>query len=185
MADAPDATTYPRFIQAQAAALRAGDAAPASRAAWERHRARLREAMFAAMGGQSDADEPLEVREVGVLKRDGYRVEKLLIRTRPGVWMTASAYVPEKVAGKVPAVLAVHGHWAGARRDPHVQARCLGLVKLGFFVLAVDAFSAGERHPAGGGYHGALLGASLWPAGLSLLGMQVYDNRRAVDYLVR
>src|SRR5207245_4301984 len=43
---------------------------------------------------------------------------------------------------------------------------------------------AGERHPAGAGYHGALLGAALWPAGLSLLGMQVYDNRRAVDYLV-
>jgi dienelactone hydrolase len=185
MPDTPDATTYPRFIQAQGAALRAADAPPLSREAWERHRARLRQAMFAAMGGQADKHEPLEVREVGVLKRDGYRIEKLLIRTRPGVWMTASAYVPEGVRGKVPAVLAVHGHWPWARRDPTVQARCLGLVKLGFFVLAVDAFGAGERHPtiARGAYHGALLGASLWPAGLSLLGLQVYDNRRAVDYL--
>ena len=67
-----------------------------------------------------------------------------------------------------------------------VQARCLGLVKLGFFVLALDAFGAGERHPTPGKgtYHGALLGASLWPAGQTLLGMQVYDNRRAVDYLL-
>jgi dienelactone hydrolase len=66
-----------------------------------------------------------------------------------------------------------------------VQARCLGLVKLGFVVLAVDAFGAGERYtaPALGTYHGALYGSTLWPTGHSLLGMQVYDNRRAVDYL--
>jgi pimeloyl-ACP methyl ester carboxylesterase/dienelactone hydrolase len=67
-----------------------------------------------------------------------------------------------------------------------VQARCLGLVKLGFFVLAVDAFGSGERFttPASGSYHGALYGATLWPTGHTLLGMQVYDNRRAVDYLL-
>jgi dienelactone hydrolase len=185
MPDVPDATTYPRFIQAQAAALRSGDAAPVSRDAWEQRRRRLRQEMFAAMGGQTVKDEPLQVREVGVLKRDGYRIEKLLIRTRPDVWMTASAYVPENVKGRVPAVLVVHGHWAWARRDPVVQARCLGLVKLGFFVLAVDAFGAGERHPSigAGAYHGALIGSALWPVGHSLLGMQVYDNRRAVDYL--
>jgi dienelactone hydrolase len=67
-----------------------------------------------------------------------------------------------------------------------VQARCLGLVHLGFFVLAVDAFGAGERftNPGKGTYHGALYGSTLWPAGLTLLGCQVYDNRRAVDYLL-
>ena len=109
-----------------------------------------------------------------------------LFQSRPDVWVTANAYVPEPVKGKVPAVLVVHGHWAGARRDPVVQARCLGLVKLGFFVLAVDAFGAGERYtdPARGTYHGALYGSTLWPAGHTLLGMQVYDNRRAVDYLL-
>src|SRR5262249_45682298 len=34
-----------------------------------------------------------------------------------------------------------------------------------------------------GTYHGGLYGATLWPTGQTLLGMQVYDNRRAVDYL--
>jgi dienelactone hydrolase len=178
----PDARTFDEFIQAQGKALRAGDAAPASRKAWE-GRLRLREAMFAAMGPFPAKPCPLDVREVGMLKRTGYRIEKLVFQSRPDVWVTASAYVPEPVRGKVPAVLAVHGHWAGARRDPVVQARCVGLVQLGFFVLAVDAFSAGERHPASAGYHGALLGSTLWPAGQTLLGLQVYDNRRAVDYL--
>src|SRR5205807_6315526 len=72
------------------------------------------------------------------------------------------------------------------QRDPVVQARSLGLVKLGFVVLAVDAFGSGERYtaPARGTYHGALYGSTLWPVGQTLLGMQVYDNRRAVDYLL-
>jgi dienelactone hydrolase len=69
--------------------------------------------------------------------------------------------------------------------DPHVQPRCIALAKLGYAVLCVDAFGAGERaiEPGAGTYHGALTGASLWPAGCSLLGLQAYDNRRAVDYL--
>jgi dienelactone hydrolase len=181
----PESKQYDDYVVAQGAALRAGDNPPADRAAWEDRRGKLRGAMFVAMGPFPGEPCPLEVKEVGVLKRSGYRIEKLLFQSRPDVWVTASAYVPA-AAGKVPAVLAVHGHFAGARRDPVTQAYCLGLVKLGFFVLAVDAFGAGERHPtpAPGAYHGALLGAALWPAGHTLLGMQVYDNRRAVDYLL-
>ncbi len=182
----PDATTFNAFILEQAGALRAKDAPPVDRKEWDERRKKLRENTFAAMGQFPEKACALEPRDVGVLKRDGYRIEKLLLQTRSDVWATAHAYVPDPAKGKVPAVLVVHGHWAGARRDPVVQARCLGLVKLGFFVLAIDAFGAGERHPdvAKGGYHGALIGSTLWPAGQSLLGLQVYDNRRAVDYLL-
>jgi dienelactone hydrolase len=183
---APEPEAFDHFLQAQVRALHAHDQPPADRRAWEQRRAALRAAMFAAMGPFPEKPCSLEPRPVGVLRRDGYRIEKLLFQTRPDVWVTASAYVPEKVSGKAPAVLAVHGHWPLARRDPVVQARCLGLVKLGFFVLALDAFGAGERYtkPAPGTYHGALYGATLWPAGQTLLGMQVYDNRHAVDYLL-
>jgi dienelactone hydrolase len=182
----PDATTFNSFILEQARVLRAKDAPPVDRKEWDERRKKLREDMFAAMGPFPEKACALEPRDVGVLKRDGYRIEKLLLQTRPDVWATAHTYVPAAVKGKVPAILVVHGHWAGARRDPVVQARCLGLVKLGFFVLAIDAFGAGERHPdvAKGGYHGALIGSTLWPVGQSLLGLQVYDNRRAVDYLL-
>src|SRR5262245_52178117 len=180
-----DAQTLVRFLRAQGLALRAKDRAPATRREWQERRQRLREAMFVAMGPMPEKPCPLDAKVLGVLKRDGYRIERVIFQSRPDVWVTANAYVPENVKGKGPAVLVVHGHWAGARRDPVVQARCLGLVKLGFFVLAVDAFGAGERYttPARGTYHGALYGATLWPTGHTLLGLQVYDNRRAVDYL--
>ncbi len=182
----PDATTYDRFIEQQAAALRARDTSPTSREQWATRRRALRESLLAAIGPMPDKPCPLEPELVGTLKRDGYRIEKLLFQSRPEVWITSSLYLPQEQKDKAPAVLVVHGHWPYARRDPVVQARCLGLVKLGFVVLAIDAFSAGERHPtiSRGSYHGALLGSTLWPTGLTLLGLQVYDNRRAVDYLL-
>ena len=181
----PDSQTFDKLMQAQGRALRAGDKPPTAKKEWQEQRSRLRATLFAAMGSMPDKPCPLEAKILGTLKREGYRIEKLVFQSRPDVWVTATAYVPAEAKGKVPAVLAVHGHWPGARRDPVVQVRCLGLVKLGFFVLAVDAFGAGERYttPARGTYHGALYGSTLWPAGLTLLGMQVYDNRRAVDYL--
>jgi dienelactone hydrolase len=181
----PDPKAFDNFIRTQAQALRAKDEPPATRVAWEERRSRLRKDMAAAMGPVPDQPCPLEVKVIGVLQRQGYRIEKLVFQSRPDVWVTANAYVPEPAKGKRPAVLAVHGHWPWARIDPTVQARCLGLVKLGFFVLVVDAFGAGERYikPARGTYHGALFGSTLWPVGYTLLGMQVYDNHRAVDYL--
>src|SRR5205085_4225190 len=126
----------------------------------------------------------LDGRVLGRLNRDGYRVERVVFQTRPGVRMTANVYVPG-VAGKRPAILMVHGHWPGAKQDPVVQARCIGAVKLGFVVLAVDAFGAGERGigKALGEYHGEMTGATLLPVGLPLSGLQVYENGRAVDYL--
>jgi dienelactone hydrolase len=180
-----DAQAFDNFVIARGKQLRALDQPPFSRKEWLERRPRLRAAVLQAMGTLPDDTCLLDPRMLGELKRPGYRIEKLIFQSRPDVWVTATAYVPENVQGKLPAVLCVHGHWPWGRRDPVVQARCVGLVRLGFFVLAVDAFGAGERapEPGRGTYHGALSGATLWPAGLTLLGCQFYDNRRAVDYL--
>lgn len=127
---------------------------------------------------------PLAPDILGTLDRDGYRIERLIFQTRPGCFATATVYVP-KGTGPFPAVLCVHGHWAGARRDPVVQSRCIGLAKLGFLALTLDAWGAGERGTRIGTneYHGGLLGASLWPVGTPLHGLQLFDNVRALDYL--
>jgi dienelactone hydrolase len=176
------------YLKRVAAELRKDDLPPKTLAEWQERRTKLRMKMFEAIGIAADEPAtPLQPQLMGKLDRDGYSIEKIVFQSRIGVHVTANAYVPKlKEAEKAPAVLVVHGHWAGARRDPVVQSRCIGLAKLGIIAFAVDAFGAGERHPkpAKGTYHGALMGATLWPAGVSLLGMQVYDNRRAVDYLL-
>jgi dienelactone hydrolase len=181
----PDQTLFDEFILSQGRKLRADDQSPATRAQWQVRRQALRQAMFSAMGLVPFDPGPLKAEVLGRLSRDGFRIENIVFQSQRDVWVTANLYVPAG-AKKNPAVLVVHGHWAGARRDPVVQARCLGLVKLGFVVLAVDAFGSGERYtePGSGTYHGALYGATLWPSGKTLLGMQVHDNHRAVDYLL-
>ncbi len=174
------------FIKSQAATLRANDQPPADANEWRQRQAKLRENLLKAWGGFPETPCELAPRKLGEIQRDGYRVEKLIFQTRPGVWMTANAYVPDKAKSeKVPAILHVHGHWAGAKQDRVVQSRCIGSVKHGFFVLVVDAMGAGERGLGKklGEYHGEMTGATLFPIGLPLSGLQVYENMRAVDYL--
>ncbi len=178
------AKTFQSFIQKQSTELRKDDRPAASLEEWKRKRIILRENLLKAWGGFPETPCDLEARILGGFQREGYRVEKLVFQTRPGVWMTANAYVPDK-PGKHSAILHVHGHWAGAKQDPVVQTRCIGCAKLGFFVLCVDAFGAGERgiEKPLGEYHGEMTAATLLPVGLPLSGLQVYENMRAVDYL--
>ena len=179
------ARQFLQFMKARAAQLRGADTLPANLEEWESRKQRLRQNLLKSWGGFPTEPCDLAAKVVGEFKRDGYRVEKIVIQTRPGVWMTANAYIPDG-EGRRAAVLNVHGHWKGAKQDPVVQSRCLGLVKLGFFVLAVDAFGAGERGISKnlGEYHGEMVGATLLPIGLPLAGLQVYENMRAVDYLL-
>lgn len=190
--DVPPNKQYLEFIRKQAAELRKNDKPPATVAEWEKQAAELRKQLFAAWGGTAcfpEKPSELDPRQHGEpLKRDGYTVEKITIQTRPGVRMTANLYLPDaaKQGKKLPAILMVHGHWKGAKQDPAVQSRCIGAAKLGFVVLCVDAFGAGERGigTALGEYHGDMTAATLLPLGTPLSGLQVYENTRAVDYLL-
>ncbi len=172
------------FVRNTADELRSADKVPATLEEWTTQRRSLRENLERSWGPFPTEHCGLEPRILGEDARDGYRVERVVFQTRPDIWMTANAYVPDG-SGKRPAVLCVHGHWRGAKQDPVVQSRCIGLAKLGFFVLAVDAFGAGERGLAKplGEYHGEMVAATLWPTGLALSGLQVYENMRAADYL--
>ena len=178
---------FNNFVKQQAAILRANDHSPSSTEEWAATRAKLRATLKSSWGVLPESSGPPEARNFGELQREGYRIEKIAIQTMPEIWMTANAYVPKNDSSrKYPAVLCVHGHWSGAKQDPVVQSRCIGLVKLGFFVLCVDALGAGERaiDTKLGEYHGEMTGAMLLPLGTPLSGIQVYENMRAVDYLL-
>src|SRR5688500_11736533 len=103
----PDINDYLRERGRQ---LREKDEAPKNRDDWVTRRAPLRTKMVQAVGDFPAKPCDLEPRQLGVLKRDGYTIEKLNFPSRPIVWVTATACVPT-VKEKVPAVLAVHGHW--------------------------------------------------------------------------
>jgi dienelactone hydrolase len=185
-----------KHIHTTVDALRAADAPVTTLEQWRDRKASIRQGLREAWGGLAATTCELNPQRLGLLRRDGYSVEKVLFQTLPGVWMTGNVYVPdwkpERPVGAnetrppLPAVLCVHGHWKHAKQEPVVQARCIGLAKLGFLVLCVDAFGAGERAigTALGEYHGEMSGATLLPTGFPLSGVQVYENMRAVDYLL-
>jgi dienelactone hydrolase len=178
--------SYATFISEQARGRIGPGMIPQSLRGSDERLSRVRDRLKRSFGRNPPAPCPLDPVVLGTLARDGYAIERLTFQSRPGVRVTANVYRPDSPRERYPGVVSVHGHWAWARMDPHVQPRCIGLAKLGYVVLCLDAFGAGERAiaPAAGTYHGGLVGASLWPVGTPLLGLQVYDNRRAVDYLI-
>ena len=183
----PAPQTFLSFIRKQADQMRKDDRLPKTKAQWLLQKNEVRNQLRDSWGPFPAKPCPLQPRKMGTIDQGEYNIEKLLLQTRPGIWMTANAYVPKKQKGQVPGVLCVHGHWSRAKQDPVVQSRCIGLVKLGFFVLSVDAMGAGERglkKPLGE-YHGEMVASTLWPTGLALSGLQVYENMRAVDYMSR
>ena len=110
-------SAFLNFVKARAASLRADDKPPATLADWRKQNATIRSKLLQAWGGFPREPAPLRPKILGTLKRDGYRVERIIFQTLPDVWMTANAYVPDK-PGRLPGVLCVHGHWRGAKQDP-------------------------------------------------------------------
>ena len=53
----------------------------------------------------------LRSRVVGVLRRDGYRIEKVVYNALPGSPVPAHLYIPEGLDRPAPAVLFYPGHW--------------------------------------------------------------------------
>ena len=52
----------------------------------------------------------LEPVVTGSVQCEGYRIEKVRITSRPGIWVTMSLYIPDGLAGKAPGVIAACGH---------------------------------------------------------------------------
>ncbi len=84
-------------------------------------------------------------RITGQLRRSGFTVEKLLYESRPGYWVSANYYRPEKVSGKLPAVLFVCGHSAIGKAGDTYQMAAQALALCGFAVLVPDPVGQGER----------------------------------------
>jgi dienelactone hydrolase len=177
---------FARFIRNQAPSARKPITSPSTREGWDLRLRSVRDGLRRSFGRFPAEPCALEPEVLGILERPDYVIDRLTFQSRPGVRVTANLYRPRASGQRFPGVLSVHGHWAWARIDPVVQTRCIALARLGYVCLCVDAFGSGERaiEPAPGTYHGGLVGASLWPVGTPLLGLQVYDNRRAVDYLI-
>ena len=156
---------------------------PATLADWLDFRESLKSSIKKSAGSFSSPMD-LDVREHGTIEQDGYSIQKVTYQSRPGLRVTALLYRPQG-PGPFPAILNMHGHHQAGKVAPPIAMRCQRLAKEGFVVLSPDAIGAGERSTEAGQfeYHGHHQGTSLLSVGETLLGVQLYDNMRGIDFL--
>jgi dienelactone hydrolase len=148
---------------------------------------------------------PLNAAVRGKIVRDGYTIEHVAFESVPGHWVTGSLYRPTGKTGKLPAVLAPHGHFPGGRHQERsiddakkeiaagaertfesaryaLQARPAMLARMGVIAFAWDmvgyADSTAIAHRAGFTDADAELRLQ------SFLGLSMWNAVRAVDFLL-
>jgi dienelactone hydrolase len=155
-----------------------------TRAEWETRAAHLRKQIqFAAGLLPMPAKQPLGVQIFGRLERKGYTVEKVLLETMPGFYLGGNLYRPLGRSGPFPGIVSPHGHWAYGRLEntsiASVPGRSINLARQGYIVFTYDMVGYDDTmqmpHVATGKRE------QLW--GFGLLGMQLWDSIRAVDFL--
>jgi fermentation-respiration switch protein FrsA (DUF1100 family) len=108
--------------------------------------------------------------------RDGYRIEKLVLETEPGIEVPALVFIPAAGAPPKPAVLYLHS--GGKQIDGAPGGDMEALVRTGRIVMAIDPRGWGES--AGSGRSTVMRAILL---GKTLLGMQLTDTLSAFSYL--
>ncbi|MDX1962559.1 MAG: acetylxylan esterase [Pirellulales bacterium] len=138
-------------------------AVPPDLPAWEARRKSLRHQLQISLGlWPWPTVRPLPPVTVhGKVERPEYTVERVILQSFPGHFVTGSLYRPRNKSGRLPAVLSPHGHWQNGRfyaapeneiaaqlkngaeelenaaRHP-LQARCVHLARLGCVVFHYD-----------------------------------------------
>ena len=180
----PDAEMMPRYFKRLMKQHLSEMEPVRSKEEWLERRRKLVSQLKAALGEFPRERTPLEPKIVGEIVREGYLVRKVVFQSRPNLFVTANLYIPLGLKEPAPAILSVHGHFQGAKANEMVQKRNIGLAKRGYVVLSLDSIGSGERAYKGIAYHGKQLGAQAFTAGFTLQGLQVWDNIRAIDYLI-
>lgn len=143
--------------------------------------------------GELPVNTPLHPTVTGILRQDGYHIEKVIYQSLPQHHITASIYIPEG-KGPFPAVLFFCGHETEAKATPSYQQTAALFARKGFVVLMADPVSQGERHQLtdsagrpltrGGTTEHTLLNMAAGLTGSSIAAYELWDNERGLDYLL-
>ena len=137
---------------------------------------------------------PLNPRVTGTVERDTYRIENVILDSRPGFPVTANLYIPNGQDAPMPAVVGTCGHSTNGKAAEAYQSFAQGLARQGYVCLIYDPIGQGERlqyvnndlSPKMGVGVGEHLhaGNQQFLVG-EFFGMwRVWDGMRALDYLL-
>jgi hypothetical protein len=134
--------------------------------------------------GQAAAwrDAKCKVEWLGTIKGGpGYQIKKLRFEAVPGLWIPALLYEPDKLDGKVPAILNVNGHDANGKAANYKQIRCINQAKRGMLALNVEWLNMGQLRGEGF-HHGRMNQLDL--CGTSGLAPFYLSMKRSLDILL-
>jgi hypothetical protein len=154
---------------------------------------KLCRAEYIGLLGSLPEKTPLNASISGRLSLNGCVLEKIIIESRPGHHMTLSLYLP-RGNGPFPAILFFCGHEMTSRATPSYQEAARLFAENGFAVMVTDPISQGERVQftddsgnrilRGSTTEHTLLNAGAILTGSSVAAWELFDNVRALDYLV-
>jgi dienelactone hydrolase len=166
---------------------------------WDAFRKPRVDALRASLGTFPAPPAVIEARVTGTVTGDGFAVDNLVFKSRPGLWVTANLYRPARPPAKMPGILICHAHHT-PKEHGELQDMGMTWARAGCLVLVMDQLGHGERrqHP--------FVDASSYPrpyrasrmdyhfrfdngiqcqlAGESLIGWMVWDLLRGVDLLL-
>ncbi len=154
---------------------------PSSPREWRDRARNLREQLLVTLGlWPMPPKTELNPKVVGTLERDGYAIDRVVLETMPGFFLSGNLFRPTAPGGRRPVVLCPHGHWEEGRVNVDVQSRCVRLAQLGFIVFMYDMVGYADSKPFG---H-AFMNDRLRRWGLSLPGLQTWNSIRGLDWLL-
>jgi len=127
----------------------------------------------------ADLPEP-KSEKVGTLDREGHRIDKLVLRPEPGIFLPALCFVPDEPDGEAYLYL----HASGKQTDAGADGPIERLVEARHVVLAVDLRGLGETQDSGRSGFGGHLGPEWKDIFLAYMLDTSYLAMRARDVLV-
>jgi hypothetical protein len=163
--------------------------APDSREKWIARVTRLRyQILFSAGLLPLPEKTPLNAHIFGKTDRGDFTIEKVYFESFPGHYVTGNLYRPKNVSGKAPGVLLPHGHWQYGRLENQPlnsgPLRAANFAKLGFIAFTWDMVGYNDSTAVPhtfASHKESLVSESLW--GVNLLGLQLWNSIRALDFL--
>ncbi|HUQ67279.1 MAG TPA: acetylxylan esterase [Flavitalea sp.] len=122
----------------------------------------------------------LNVKITGIIKKEGYRIEKLYYESLPGLYVRANLYVPDSIKSPRPAILYVSGHSRKAKED--YQAHPRKFAQMGFVSIILETIQFGEV--IGEHWGPCRNGLFNWYSrGYNPAGVELWNAIRAIDLL--
>ncbi|MNI21100.1 Acetyl xylan esterase (AXE1) [compost metagenome] len=164
----------------------------------------LRRRLAASLGAVPESRAPLQPKVLEQFEHEDLIIEKLAYTTYEGMRIPAYALYPKLHNGRLPAVLACHGHGSGQRaalgmnldgsfaEDPGIHNKfAVQLAQKGMFVLVPEIIGFGDRRlqasidadPSGKQSSCLPISLQLLMCGMTIAGFRVYESTRALDYL--